>query len=251
MWDRADELLQTPGFIVQAPGYDALMVQHAVCTHSQAPHLIKSTKSGKFVCDCNPYKSLKICEHTLAALELLGKLRLFLDWRKRDNTTVNITNLVMSGISSGRKPPVSKPRKGGRTPLGKEKPLLEVTRDPIAEDTSTIETLEALGDMEKDDRLEVIYFHQTKAIKCYGCGNKFIREKEQNNLSVRKYCAKEYTVAGERKTKNQFAYLHLKTACLVTKLPDYKKDMLGVSKESIDMIPKEVKDMLVAMGVRV
>ena len=55
MWDRADELLQTPGFIVQAPGYDALMVQHAVGTHSQAPHLIKSTKSGKFVCDCNPY----------------------------------------------------------------------------------------------------------------------------------------------------------------------------------------------------
>lgn len=161
MWDRADELLKTPGSIVQAPGYDALMVQHAVGTHSQTPHPIKSTKSGKFVCDCNPYKSFKICEHTLAASESLGKLRLFLDWKKKDKTTVNITNLVMSDISSGKKPPVSKPRKGGRTPLGKEKPLLEVTRNPIAEDTSTMETLEALGDMEKDDPFEVIYLHQT------------------------------------------------------------------------------------------
>jgi hypothetical protein len=32
MWDRADELLKTPGLIVQASGYDALMVQHAVGT---------------------------------------------------------------------------------------------------------------------------------------------------------------------------------------------------------------------------
>ena len=136
----------------------------------------------------------------------------------------------MRGISSGKKLPVSKPRKGGRTPLGKEKSLLEVTRDLIAEDTSTMETLEALWDMEKDDPFEVIYLHQTKAIKCYGCGNKFIREKEQNNLIVRKYCAREYTVIGEKRTKNQFAYLHLKTACLVRKFPDYKKDMLSVSK---------------------
>jgi hypothetical protein len=60
--------------------------------------------------------------------------------RSRDKTTVNIPNLVMRGISSGKKLPVSKPRKGGRNPLGKEKSLLGVTRDLIAEDTSTMET---------------------------------------------------------------------------------------------------------------
>jgi hypothetical protein len=34
-----------------------------------------------------------------------------------------------------------------------------LSRDLIAEDTSTMETLEALGNMEKDDPFEVIYLH--------------------------------------------------------------------------------------------
>ena len=113
MWDRADSLLSRPGTIVNAPSYNALMVQHAVGEKNNPPHLITSTKTGKYVCDCHLYKSFKMCGHTLAAADFQGKLGSFLQWRRTDKTTVNLTDLVMGNISSGKKPKVSKPRKEG------------------------------------------------------------------------------------------------------------------------------------------
>lgn len=250
IWEKAYRLLKIPGSVVKTPGYDALMVQHCSDSHTQTPHLVTSFKSGKFVCDCCPYKSFKICEHTIVASESLNKLSLFIQWREKDQREVNITKLVMSGISSGKKPATAvKPRRGGRTPLDKVTPELDIHRGPIIEDTSTSQTLQALSDMEREDPFHVIYLNQTKALKCYGCVQKFSREKEQNNLIVRKFCEREYTHGGEKKTKNQYAYFHLRNACIVRKFPLYKKEMLTVAQESIDIMPAEVKDRLLAMGV--
>ncbi len=92
----------------------------------------------------------------------------------------------MSGIKSGKRPKkVSKPRKGGRTPLDKQRPEIQVSRDPVVEDTSTAQTLEALDDMERadEDPYELMYFHQTKSKKCYGGGTNVCRDKDQKYIN--------------------------------------------------------------------
>lgn len=105
--------------------------------------------------------------------------------------------------------------------------------------------------MEKEDPFEVIYLFQTKEISCYGCGKKYVRDREQNNLIVSKFCEREYTIGGAKKSKNQYAYMHLKTSCILGKFPKFKKDMLSISKESTEVVPKEVKDKLSVMGVQI
>jgi hypothetical protein len=53
--------------------------------------------------------------------------------------------------------------------------------------------------MEKESNFELIYLFQTEAQSCYGCGTKFIRNEEQHNLIVRKYCEREYVHQEEKK----------------------------------------------------
>jgi hypothetical protein len=71
-----------------------------------------------------------------------------------------------------------------------------------------METLEALGNMEKDDPFEVIYLHQTKAIKCYGCGNKFIREKELEFAPVNLHLQRMTVINELKDTSNYFTLIY-------------------------------------------
>ena len=73
--------------------------------------LVTLQKPGKCVCDCRLYKSSKICEHIVTAAETKGQLKKYLDWRKKEKSAVNLTDLVTGGINSGEKAKVRKPRK--------------------------------------------------------------------------------------------------------------------------------------------
>jgi hypothetical protein len=110
-----------------------------------------------------------------------------LDWRKKEKSAVNLTNLVTGGINSGEKAKVRKLRKGGRTPVDKEPATAVHEREPLVENSSMFATLSALDNIEKEINFEIIYLFQTKAKSCYDCGTKFIRNEEQHNLIVRKY----------------------------------------------------------------
>lgn len=154
----------------------------------------------------------------------------------------------MTGIHSGHKAKVSKPRKGGRTPLEKDT-TDQTERQPLLETSSVQGALDLLDHIDENNPFELIYLFQTKASLCYGCRTKFSRETEQNDLIIRHYCDREYSVQGKRKTKWQFAYFHLRSSCVCKKFPDFKKEMLKISKESKDILPQEVRQKLRAMGI--
>ncbi|KAK3087821.1 hypothetical protein FSP39_011070 [Pinctada imbricata] len=251
--ENAEKLIASENGIVNAPGYDGVFVQHNAERGSSnvPPHMITWTKAGKYVCDCKLYTSLKICEHAVSVADSKGKLKDFVEWRKKEKVSTCLTDLVMSDITSGRKGKVLKPRRGGRTPLNKETAIVHREREPLMEDKSIDETLSALDEIEKDSPFELIYLFQTKAKLCYGCGEKYDRSKEANSLIVRKHCEREFTVQGVKKTKFQFAYFHLKKNCITKKCSEYKKEMLKMSSESKGILPEEVKGKLRRMGISV
>ena len=253
IWGKAEKLIKSPDGIVNAPGFDGVFVQHydEKSTRNVPPQLITWTKAGKFVCGCCLYTSVKVCQHTIAASESKGKLRDFLQWRKKQSVSTGMTDLVMTGIASGRKGKVLKPRKGGRTPLDKETPAVQQEREPLIESTATDETLSALEDAEKDTPFELIYLFQTKAQSCYGCSVKFNRPKETNSLIIRKHCEREFTVQGVKKTRYQYAYFHMKSKCVLQKCPQYEQKSLKVSDESKGILPTKVQDKLKKMGISV
>ena len=141
---KAEDILLIPDAIVNAPGMDALFVQHSKQGNCP-PHLITSVKTtGTIICDdCTTFKSLKLCSHLLAAAEHLGVLQNFLSWREKEKSSINLSDLIMGNVRSCTKPKVAKPRKGGRTPLVKDPPTTIENREPVLE-ADISETLRAL-----------------------------------------------------------------------------------------------------------
>ena len=216
------------------------------------PHLVTYTPAGKYQCDCKLYKSIKLCEHIVAASDIQGKLKCFIDWRKKDKAPANLTNLVMGGVKSGQKGKVNKPRKGGRTPLDKQPATTSCEREPLIEGIETESTLNALDEMDQESPFELlIYMFQTKAQSCYGCSVKFNREKDGYSLIVRKHCEREFLQQGVKRARLQYAYFHLKTLCIQQKFPEYKKEVLVISKESSEVVPEEVKTKLRGMRINI
>lgn len=102
--------------MINSPGFEGMYIKHSSdASGKNLPHLATQQSAGKFVCDCRLYNSPKICDHAVVAAEINGKLEQYLECRKRDKTTVNLSGLVSAGIKSGEKPKVGKPRKGGHT----------------------------------------------------------------------------------------------------------------------------------------
>ncbi|CAC5423833.1 unnamed protein product [Mytilus coruscus] len=147
----------------------------------------------------------------------MAALKKFIEWRKKEKHDVDTTNLLIGGIRSGMKGKVKKPRRGGRTPLDKSKPTLVEERRPMVQG-SIQTTLDAIDHLDKaEEPFDIIYLFQTRAILCFGCGVKFNREKEQNELVVRHFCEREFTIHGVKKCKSQYAYFHFQVTCIKKK----------------------------------
>ena len=108
---KSEKLLTTPNALVQAPGFGGIFVRpDDTWIH---PHLVTQSASGKINCDCNLFKSSKICEHAVSFAQYNGKIEQVLQWRRKSKSSTNVTELVMSGLVSGEKgaqPKVVKPR---------------------------------------------------------------------------------------------------------------------------------------------
>lgn len=66
--------------------------------HKQCPLFVThDTKTNKMTCDdCPAWTSFKICSHTLAVAETIGKFISFFLWQVKMNPSPNLTSFVTS-----------------------------------------------------------------------------------------------------------------------------------------------------------
>ncbi|CAC5404556.1 unnamed protein product [Mytilus coruscus] len=143
-----------------------------------------------------------------------------------------------------------KTKEGGRTPLDKSKPTLVEERRPMVQG-SIQTTLDAIDHLDKaEEPFDIIYLFQTRAILCFGCGVKFNREKEQNELVVRHFCEREFTIHGVKKCKSQYAYFHFQVYLYKQKVSSFDKTQFTVATETKAILHQQVKDKLIGVGVK-
>ena len=126
IWEKAYELVTESNAISFAPGYDN---GHTVKSSSgKRPHLVLSKTKGQYCCDgdCGNHRSLGICSHSVAVAEISGELHKFMDWFIKAKKRPNITNLVLTGMPSGRG------RKGGVPPKKRKKSIPATSRTSAA-----------------------------------------------------------------------------------------------------------------------
>ena len=103
IWKKAEELLNTKGAIVSAPGVgdDATFV---LSYSGRKPHLVVTKKGGSFACDqnCPNWYALSVCAHSVAVANMCGKLSDFVSWLKKKKKIPNLTKYAQSTMPKGR-----------------------------------------------------------------------------------------------------------------------------------------------------
>jgi hypothetical protein len=103
IWEKAEKLVNMERGLQPAASSDssAWSVQSF---SSPIPHFVTSKESGQFMCDprCPQWESLKICSHTVAVAEKIGKLSPFLHWYNTTIKQLNVTSVGMLNMPKGR-----------------------------------------------------------------------------------------------------------------------------------------------------
>ena len=248
IWRKAEDIASLPYSVSKAPGYEnACFVQNST-KMNEKPQLVNVLKSGKVSCECSLFKASKLCSHVLVGADFCQHLDLFVSWREaQKHSSKELEDMVLT-TSGVRKTKVAKPRLGGRNPMTREPPINTTTRQGILERDED-DVLKALDEFDKSDDFEIMYTFQTKATMCYGCSKKFDRAANINDLIVRKFCEREFSSGGNKKSKWQYAYFHLNKRCLLAKFPGFKVSDLIVSTTTKDCLTDAVRTKLEAMGV--
>ena len=120
MWDKAEELLSTPNFVLPCAGatLSARQVASLSSFNIDPPHFVTTQrikKDGTEVkCDCPVYRSSpSIYQHALAAAEDMDILPEYLRWVSKTKKSANLSQLIADALpkSVGRKS--TSRRKGG------------------------------------------------------------------------------------------------------------------------------------------
>lgn len=115
MWEKAERLLITPGSIALAPGMETARM--VASDSSSRPHFVRQFRDWRFACDdqCPMWRGRKICSHTVAVAESVGRLPDFLCSLHKTKAETNLTSLLLTpgekkvaGTKSGKPA-----RKGG------------------------------------------------------------------------------------------------------------------------------------------
>ena len=105
IWQKAGQLVTTPGFITLVPGQAADSSNRMVGSSSGGePHYIVRKNSGQYICNglCPRFGAYKICQHAVAAAQDSGELSSFCRWWKsQHNNGPNLDSLAMSGLPKG------------------------------------------------------------------------------------------------------------------------------------------------------
>jgi len=120
MWEKAEELINTDGFVLPAVGAADTARQVASLTaqksgKAKAPHHVYMQKHPVGVqvkCDCPVYSSSpNICQHALATADDLQILPDYLLWVRRTKKGANLSQLIASSV----------PKEGGKKPTTRRK----------------------------------------------------------------------------------------------------------------------------------
>ena len=106
MWQKAEELLSTPGFVAPAAGNIEMCRQVASLsnkgTKNSPPHFVSCEvcKVGTEVkCDCPVYRSTpNICQHALAVAEDLNLINEYLRWIQQTKKSSNLSLLIADAL---------------------------------------------------------------------------------------------------------------------------------------------------------
>lgn len=135
IWEKAEEILNTPGLVLPAAGNSSARQVASVGEGASSksvvpPHFVYSKKSGQAIevhCDCPMYRSTpNICHHALAGAEDMNCLEKYVMWvRKTKSSGLNLSTLISKEVpkAAGKKGSTSR-RKGA--PKGKKKLIAAV-----------------------------------------------------------------------------------------------------------------------------
>jgi len=171
---------------------------------------------------CPSFNDWKLCKHTIAAAEKMGRLQKVLQWR-RSNGTPNLDKAVRASWpkSVGNKPKSSQP-KGSRKP---KEPVTEIhdVGESSARGAAKQSTTQSSPPPRKAGRypLEITFWKDTRAKKCAGCHSLF--EDPAHGLILRR-CEKDW-IAGSSKSKitpvAQPRAYHVDLDCIKRRHPDF------------------------------
>ncbi len=140
IWQKAGQLVTTPGFITLVPGQAADSSNRMVgSSNGGEPHYIVRKNSGQYICNglCPRFGTYKICQHAVAAAQDSGELSSFCRWWKSQHDNgPNLDSLAMSGLPkgvAGQKGGISKHGRRGRR-RGTNAPLQITDRTTTALD---------------------------------------------------------------------------------------------------------------------
>ena len=118
---------------------------------SPIPHFVTSKESGQFMCDphCPQWERLKICSHTVAVAEKVGKLSAFLHWYTTTIKQPNVTSAGMLNMPKGRGQKGGVPkRKHVRKPAPEPKQV--TSRPSLTSSSSSINPSASASHMESN-----------------------------------------------------------------------------------------------------
>jgi len=104
IWAKAEKLVQSAGHIIKAPSVDDEMARLVKSSSGPQPHLVTRDPKKKdvFVCDksCPMFRSVSICAHVVATVEVNRCLQPFLNEISR-LCKLNLSAIAMEGMPSG------------------------------------------------------------------------------------------------------------------------------------------------------
>ena len=111
IWGKATELLNTPRAVTSAPGHPE-KARMVMSRSGQRPHLVLPCKGCQFKCDsdCLNFKSLGICSHSVAVVEINQQLQEFVVGFTKSKKQPNFSAVAVHGMPTGRG------RKGSQAP---------------------------------------------------------------------------------------------------------------------------------------
>ena len=222
MWQKAEHLLATPGsFGTYFSDSNANLV--ASESKPSQPHFVYVHDTGRVTSkQCPSFNYWKLCKHTIAAAEKMGRLRKVLQWR-RSNGTPNLDKAVRASWlkSVGNKPKSSQP-KGSRKPKQDVTEIHDVGKSSERGADKQSSTQSSLPPWRAGRYpLEITFWKDTRSQKCAGCHSPF--EDPTHGLILRR-CEKDW-IAGSSKSKitpvAQARAYHVDLGCIKRRHPDF------------------------------
>ena len=202
----------------------------------------EKTKTISCSSKCHSWNGYKICCHTIALAEHLGKLKSVLDRYVKSKKGVQLTDIANTDMSSSRGKKASKATERRKGPANK----------PTADSVDYVRETEPKQSNEESNQTitsTAQMFHVTFLAglikKCYGCGQEFSGRQRvsPNDLILKSFENRIYTSPRSKMVKKssnlQNTYYHLNTDCVRKRHPNFEMKHVLVHEEIKESLTKK------------